>query len=130
MTLQELSRLNEKFQQKASEMVDLIPGSNLLAFSSAIIRTAQKLDRVLNKVLTAKTEVSFYTQVDALEEEMDELIFMMDKLDDANRKRNIPILMDFVKRGYELLSLYSICCDQIIEQKTKATKRKDEFERD
>ncbi|RED92443.1 hypothetical protein [Marinoscillum furvescens] len=130
MTLQELSRLNEKFQQKASEMVDLIPGSNLMAFSSAIIRTAQKLDRVLNKVLGAKTEVSFYTQVDALEEEMDELIFMMDKLDDANRKRNIPILIDFVKRGYELLSLYSICCDQIIEQKTKAAKRKDEFERD
>ncbi|MEQ9304318.1 MAG: hypothetical protein RJQ14_10430 [Marinoscillum sp.] len=119
MTLEQLTKLNEKFQDKASQLADLIPGSNLLAYSSGIIRSSRKLDKTLNKVLTAKTEVSFYAQIDALEEEMDELIYMIDKLDDANRKKNISTITDFVKRGYELLSLYSICCDQILERKTK-----------
>lgn len=119
MTLEQLTKMNERFQDKASQLVDLLPGSNLLAYSSGIIRCAHKMDKVLNKVLTAKSQVSFYTQVDALEEEMDEMIYMIDKLDDANRKRNISVIKDFVTRGYELMSLYSICCDQILERKMK-----------
>lgn len=119
MTLEQLSQLNEKFQNKASQLADLLPGSNLLAFSSAIMRSSQKMDKILHKVLSAKGQISFYNQMDALEEEMDELIYMIDKLDDANKKRQIPTITDFVKKGYELLSLYSICCDQIIEKKMK-----------
>lgn len=119
MTLEQLSKLNEKFQDKATQLADLLPGSNLLAYSSGIIRCARKMDKALGKVLAAKSQMSFYTQMDAMEEEMDELIYMIDKLDDANRKRNISTITDFVKRGYELLSLYSICCDQILERKTK-----------
>ncbi|WP_421870624.1 hypothetical protein [Marinoscillum sp.] len=119
MTLEQLTQLNEKFQSKASQLAELLPGSNLLAFSTAIMRSAQKMDKVLHKVLSAKGQISFYNQMDALEEEMDELIYMIDKLDDANRKRKIPTITDFVKKGYELLSLYSICCDQIIERKMK-----------
>ena len=119
MTLEQLTNLNEKFQGKASQLADLLPGSNLLAFSTAIMRSAQKMDKVLHRVLGAKGQVSFYNQMDALEEEMDELIYMIDKLDDANRKRQIPTITDFVKKGYELLSLYSICCDQIIEKRMK-----------
>lgn len=119
MTLEQLTKLNEKFQERASQLADLLPGSNLLAFSSAMIRSAQKMDKILNKVLNAKGPIGFYNQMDALEEEMDELIYMIDKLDDANRKREIPTITDFVKKGYELLSLYSICCDQIIEKKMK-----------
>ncbi|MEQ8474517.1 MAG: hypothetical protein RIC35_25185 [Marinoscillum sp.] len=119
MTLEQLTKLNEKFQDKASQLADLLPGSNLLAYSSGIIRSARNLDKNLSKILAAKSQVSFYTQMDAMEEEMDELIYMIDKLDDANRKKNISTIIDFVKRGYELLSLYSICCDQILERKTK-----------
>ncbi|MFH6981988.1 hypothetical protein [Marinoscillum sp. 108] len=125
MTLEQLSRLNEKFQQKASGLAELLPGSNLLTFSTTIIRTTKKLDVVLKKVLNAKSEGSFYTQIEAMEEEMDELIFMMDRLDEANRKRNIGTITDVVKAGYELVSLYSLCCDQILERKTK---KQDEIE--
>lgn len=125
MTLQELTGINEKFQQKASEIAELLPGSNLLAFSSAIIRSARKMNSTLQKVVAAKSMMSFYAQMDALEDEMDELIYLLDKLDVANRASKITILTDFVKRGYEVLSLYSICCDQILE---KQAKKQDEFE--
>lgn len=119
MTLQQLTGINEKFQEKATELADLLPASNLLAFSTAIIRSAKKMDASLKKILAAKTQMSFYNQMDALEEEMDELIYLLDKLDVANRSSKIGTLTDFVKRGYELLSLYSICCDQILERQAK-----------
>lgn len=107
-------------------MAELLPGSNLLAFSTTIIRSTKKLDVVLKKILSAKTEVGFYNQIEAMEEEMDELVFMMDRLDEANRKRNIGSITDIVKQGYELISLYSLVCDQILERKTKS--KQDEFE--
>lgn len=125
MTLEQLHHRNERFQQKATELADLLPGSNLLAFSSALIRSARKLDALLGKVLSAKTETSFYQQMENLEEEMDEIIFMLDKLDTTTRGRKIGMITDFVKNGYELLSLYSLCCDQLLEKKTK---KEDEFE--
>lgn len=125
MTLDDLTKRNEKFQQKATELVELLPGSNLLSFSSAIIRSSKKIDKTLHQVLAAKSQTSFYTKVDALEEDMDELIFMLDRLDDANRSRKILAINDFVKRGYELLSLYSMCSDQIMERRMS---KQDEFE--
>lgn len=125
MTLEKLYRLNEKFQQKATEITELIPGANLLEFSSALIRSARKLDNQLRKILSAKSQDSFYTQLERSEEEMDEIIFMLDRLDLLNRKHSSQIITDFVKRGYELLSIYSLCCDQLIERKTQ---KENEFE--
>lgn len=125
MTIEQLYHRNEKFQQKATELVDLLPGSNLLTFSTAIIRSAKKMDALLRKALTAKTDNSFYQYMENLEEEMDEIIYLLDKLDVATRGHNMDVITDFVKRGYELLSLYSLCCDQVLERKTKHT---DEFE--
>lgn len=126
MTLEQLYHRNEKFQQRATELVDLLPGSNLLAFSSSMIRSAKKLDMILRKVISAKKESAFYQQIESLEEEMDEVIYLLDKLDVATRGRNMDMITDFIKRGYELLSLYSICCDQLLERKSK--KHEDEFE--
>lgn len=125
MTLQHLSDINEKFQLKASEIAELLPGSNLLSFSSSIIRSSRKMDATLQKIMAAKSVMTFYTQMDALEDEMDELIYLLDKLDVANKVSKITTLTDFVKRGYEMLSLYSICCDQILEKKAK---KQDEIE--
>lgn len=127
MTLEELYHRNEKFQQKATELVDLLPGNNLLTFSTTLIRSAKKMDTILRRVLSAKSEANFYQQMEILEEEMDEIIYLLDKLDTATRGQNIGVITDFVKRGYELLSLYSLCCDQILEKKTK---KEDEYEAD
>lgn len=126
MTLEQLYHRNEKFQQRATELVDLLPGSNLLAFSSSMIRSAKKLDLILRKVISAKKESAFYQQIESLEEEMDEVIYLLDRLDVATRGRNMDMITDFIKTGYELLSLYSLCCDQLLERKSK--KHEDEFE--
>lgn len=125
MTLEQLSQRNEKFQLQASQLAELIPGSNLLSFSTKVLRSTQRMDKLLKRVLEAKSEISFYNQMDLLEEEIDELIFLMDRLDEANRKKNIVPITNVVKQGYEIVSLYSLVCDQIIEKKTK---KQDEFE--
>ncbi|MFY0605810.1 MAG: hypothetical protein JXR10_03785 [Cyclobacteriaceae bacterium] len=122
MTLEQLSRLNEKFQTKASNLAELLPGGNLVTFSTATIRSAKKIDILLKKVLTVKGEQAFYTNLDKLEEEMDELIFLMDRLDQANREQKIRAITDTAKKGYELISLYGLCCDQIIEKKSRLAK--------
>lgn len=119
MTLEQLNRLNEQFQQRAAEITELIPGSNLLAFSSALIRSAKKLDNQFRRALAAKTEMGFYQQLEKTEEEMDEIIYVLDRLDVQNRKAGIQMITDFVKNGFELLSVYSLCCDQVIERRLK-----------
>lgn len=117
MTLEELNRLNSRFQQKAGVLVELFPGSNFLNDASGMIRSSRKLDQLLKRILTAKTEISFYKAIDGLEEEIDEIIFFLDKLDNGNRLTKSPPVTDFVKTGYDLLSYYSKCCDQILEKK-------------
>ncbi len=122
MTLEQLTHLNEKFQLKASNLAELLPGGNLLTFSTATIRSSKKIDALLKKVLSAKGEQSFYSNLDKMEEEMDELIFLMDRLDQANTKQRIRAITDTAKKGYELVSLYGLCCDQIIEKKARLAK--------
>jgi len=119
MTLEQLSQLNERYQQKATELAELLPGSNLLTFCTTIIRSAKKLDTYLTRMVTAKSETNLYQQLENMEEEIDEMIFLLDKLDVANRARKIQLITDFIKRGYELMSLYSMCCDQILERRLK-----------
>ncbi len=125
MTLQELTHRNEKFQQEATQMAELIPGGNLIAYSTKIIRCTVKLDSLIKKVLGAKGNISFYNQIDRLEDEIDELIFLMDRLDEANKKQKIEVINGVVKGGYEIVSLYSLLCDQIIQKKTQ---NHDEFQ--
>lgn len=98
-----------------------------MGFSTTLIRGAKRLDQQLRKILEATSEMRFFQQIEAMEDEMDEIIYLLDKLDVQNRKDKIGMINDFLKRGYELLSLYSLCCDQIIEKKVK---KKDEFETD
>ena len=125
MTLEQLYQRNEKFQQKATEISELIPGSALFRYSASLIRSVQKLDKHLKKALTVTVETRFYQNIEAVEDEMDELVYILDKLDMQNRNEKIGMINDFLKGGYELLSLYSMCCDQVIELKAK---QKDEIE--
>ena len=125
MTIEQLSQQNEKFQQRAAEIAELVPGSNLLEYSSILIRSSKKLDRILKNLLQANTEARFFQQVDAMEEEMDEIIWFLDQMDLENRKSKLGTINDFVKKGYELLSIYSLSCDRIIERRTK---KEDELE--
>ncbi len=119
MTLEQLAQLNEKFQKQAGQLSELIPGGNMLEFSSMIIRSTRQLHAQISSLVGAKSEDAFHSGIDSLEEEIDEIIYMLDRLDDANRTRKIQFINDFVKKGYELLALYSKCCDMVIKKRLK-----------
>ncbi|WP_258103544.1 hypothetical protein [Marinoscillum sp. MHG1-6] len=126
MTLDQLYQRNEKFQREAAKLAELLPGGNMLEYASMLIRGAKKIDVLLQKLIAASGERSFYGALDRIEEEMDEILFMLDKLDEASRAKNVEYINSFLKRGYDLMSIYSICCDQLIERRIKTN----EFEAD
>ncbi len=124
MTLEQLYRRNEKFQKEASQLAEMVPGGNMIEFSSLLIRGAKKMDSQLQKLVSTKSENSFHSALSKMEDEMDEVVYMLDRLDEANRMKKMEFINEFIKNGYDLLSIYSLCCDQLIERKIKA----DEFE--
>lgn len=112
MTLIELQNLNTNYQKQAHHIAELFPG--LLDGMSVIIRAAKRIDQRFKKLLEAKSEIQFHSVMGSLEEEMDEIVFILDRLDEANNGRKINQISDFLMEGYELLSVYSKCCDIII----------------
>lgn len=116
MTLQQLKEQNERFQKSAVQLSELIPSSGLANATSMIIRSAQKLNVLMEKLLRAPSEVAFNQVMDRLEEEIDEIIFVLDQLGNANKKQQIKLINDFLKQGYDLLSVYSKCLDSIIDR--------------
>jgi hypothetical protein len=117
MTVLDLHNTNEKFQKSAVMLSELIPSGGLTNATSAVIRSSRKIDFQFAKLLAAPSEMKFNMIMDKLEEEMDEVMFILDRLEEANKKRQIVLIKDFLKEGYDLLSLYSRCFDSIIDKK-------------
>ncbi len=119
MTLEQLTHLNEKFQQKAAALPDLLPIGSLLEYSSVLIRRSKRLEKTFTQLLAAKGEGAISGAMNAAEYEMDEIIYILDRLDVANRKKKYVPITDFIKYGYEMLSFFSLCCDQVLEKRLK-----------
>ena len=119
MTLEQLHNRNEKFQKDAVTLAEMMPGGNMLEFSSLLIRGAKKVDAKLKILVSAKDETGFNQHMSQMEDELDEMVYMLDKLDQANRSKKVDFISDFLKKGYDLVSLYSMCCDQIISKRMK-----------
>lgn len=119
MTVTEIHELNEKFQKGAVQLSELIPSGALVQATSMLIRCARKIDDQFSKLLAAKSETKFGLIMSMLEDETDEVLFILDQLEIANKKQQISLLNDFLKEGYNLIALYSKCFDFIIEKKIK-----------
>lgn len=117
MTLKQIHELNERFQKSAVQLSELIPSGGLTNATSMIIRCMRKVDAAFVKLLKTSSEVEFTKIMSMLESEIDEVIFILDQLEIANKKRQISILNDFLQEGYSLLSIYSKSFDSIIDQK-------------
>ena len=52
-----------------------------------------------------------------IEEEIDESVFILDRVEQQNRKYKLKVIENFLKEGYDLLSIYSLCCDHIISKR-------------
>lgn len=117
MTVKEIHELNEKFQKSAVQLSELIPSGGLTNATSIIIRSSRGIDMHFMKLLSATTELKFNQTYDKLEEEMDEVLFILDQVEIANKKQQISLINDFLKEGYDLISVYSRCLDFVIDQK-------------
>lgn len=119
MTVTEIHALNEKFQKNAVQLSELIPSGSLVQATSMLIRCARKIDDQFSKLLAADTDVKFGQIMSQLEDETDDVLFILDQLELANKKQQIALINDFLKGGYDLIALYSKCFDYIIDQKVK-----------
>ena len=117
MTLKQILQLNEKFQKQAVQLSELIPNGTLVQATSMLIRSAREIHQGFLQLLKSKSETSFNHIANKMEEEMDEVVFILDQLELANKKQQISLIQDFLKEGYDLMSIYSKCVDQIIDQK-------------
>lgn len=119
MTVTQIHELNEKFQKTAVQLSELIPSGTLVQATSMLIRSARKVDSMFKTLLSASSEEQFNQLMDQLEDETDEILFILDQLEIANKKQQISLINDFLKEGYDLMSIYSKCFDYIIDKKVK-----------
>lgn len=119
MTVTQIHELNEKFQKSAVQLSELIPSGTLVQATSMLIRSARKIDDQFLKLLKAPSEMAFNQIMGKLEDETDEVLFILDQLELANKKQQISLINDFLKDGYNLMSVYSKCFDYILDKKVK-----------
>lgn len=117
MTLEQIQKLNEKFQKEAVQLSELIPSGSLVQAASMLIRSSRQIHEDFIKLLKSNGEMQFNKVMDQMEEEMDEVVFILDQLELANKKQQISLIQEFLKEGYGLMSIYSKCCDQVIDKK-------------
>lgn len=91
----------------------------MLEFSSLLIRGSKKVDVQLKNLVASRNEDGFHNYMNEMEDELDEMVYMLDKLDQANRAKKVAFIGDLLKKGYDLVSLYSMCCDQLISKRMK-----------
>ena len=119
MTVTEIHELNEKFQKSAVQLSELIPSSSLVQATSMLIRCARKINDQFSKLLAASIEAKFGRIMSQMEEETDEVLFILDQLEIANKKQQISLINDFLKDGYDLIALYAKSFDYIINKKVE-----------
>ena len=117
MTLEQIQQLNEKFQKQAVQLSELIPNGTLVQATSMLIRSSREIHQDFLRLLKSNNESNFSLVANRMEEEMDEVVFILDQLELANKTQQISLIQDFLKEGYELMSIYSKCFDQVIDKK-------------
>ena len=119
MTVTQIHELNEKFQKGAVQLSELIPSGTLMQATSMLIRSSRKIDEQFIKLLKASSDEVFNQTLSLLEDETDEVLFILDQLELANKTQKISLIDDFLKDGYDLMSIYSRCFDALIDKKIK-----------
>ena len=82
MKLNDLTERNKKFQDAVAQITELIHHKSVLEYCSQLIRSARRMDAMLRKLLATRNEMQFNTVIESLEDESDEIIFILDQLTD------------------------------------------------
>jgi len=117
MTLTQIQELNEAFQKRSVQLSELLPSGRMAEATAVLLRRSRQVHKYFIKLLNVPSEDQFNKTIDRMEEEMDEVIYILDQLEIANKKRHISLIGDFLEEGYRLISVYARCCDLIIEKK-------------
>ena len=123
MTIKDIQNRNQKFQSKATDLLDLILGNGFLETLSAIIRSLKLIDKYLIRLIKSQSEVEFEGIMDLIEHELDDAVYILDRIERQNRTYKLQIIDSFLREGYDLLSSYFICCDQLIERKINESEK-------
>ena len=124
MKLNDLTVRNKKFQDGVAQITELIHHKSVMEYCSQLIRCSRKLDNLLRKLLSTKSERQFNMVIESLEDERDEIIFILDQLTDFDKKNSTKVMKSVVKQGFDVISLYSFACDKLIASRLS----KDEFD--
>lgn len=117
MTLQDIQRKNQQFQKRTAALADMLPTGGFLEVSTALLRSIRLIDKYLLKLLQTKTDAQFGRIMSLIEEELDESVYILDRIDNKNKTYKLKAVETFLKEGYDLLSIYSLCCDQLLSKK-------------
>ncbi len=123
MILSKIKKLNKNFQERSMQLSKLTPSGSLYQATSTLLRSSRKIHDCFIKLMNASSEAQFNTTIDRMEEEMDEVVFILDQMEMVNKKQKISLIEGFLKEGYGLISVYSKCCDHIIEKKVTREKQ-------
>lgn len=122
MTVEQIEEMNKKFQDRALSLSELIPQREVLEFSSLLKRKSGAIHTSFQKMIHAQEETRFWECLESTEEIMDDLVYELDRLHDLNCLMKIKTLEDFIKFGYDLLSVYSMASDQLVKHKANIHK--------
>ena len=120
MTIEQIEKQNQRFQDRALGLAELIPKADVMEFGTLLKRNAGQIHRLFYRLLNSKNERTFWSALESLEEVMNDLVFELDRLHDLNNVMKIRAVDTFIKSGYDLLSMYSISSDQVVNHFIKS----------
>lgn len=120
MSIEQIEKQNQRFQDRALGLSELIPKADVIEFATLLKRSASQIHRLFYQLLNAKNERAFWPVLERLEEVMNDLVYELDRLHDLNNVMKIRAVDQFVKSGYDLLSMYSISSDQVVNHFIKS----------
>ncbi len=117
MTIQEIEKINKQFQSKALLLSELIPRTDMLEFGTLVRRKSVEIHQLFEMLIRANGMTAFWRTLEKMEEVMDDLVYELDRLHDLNNMMKIKQVGEFIKEGYDMLSIYSISSDQVVKQR-------------
>ena len=120
MTIEQIENKNQQFQDRALGLSELMPNTDMMGFATLLKRKARQIHRLFEQLVNAKSERNFWPALESMEEVMNDLVYELDRLHDLNNVMKIRAVDQFVKSGYDLLSMYSISSDQVVNHFIKS----------
>ncbi len=119
MTIQDIAKKNDQFQSQALGLTELIPKADMLEFATLLKRKAAQIHHLFSQLLHIQNTNSFWVTYESMDDVMEELVYELDRLHDLNCVMQIRPVDDFIKGGYDLLSVYSISSDQVVKMRNQ-----------